>query len=152
VTAGISGNAEPNWNATSGGTTADGTVVWKNIGRGSDWLIPFGLAVEPAPTTADPSRYNIVVPDEGWSMVFRMSADGELLAPTPLASNVWFTPSLHVITISPPDPPEPPPVRFGASPTGVLGFGTTQVTLGLTTDKPATCRYSTEPGVAYASM
>ena len=34
----------------------------------------------------------------------------------------------------------------------MLPTGTTQTTLGLTTDEAATCRYSTQPGVAYASM
>ena len=100
----------------------------------------------------DPLRYNILVPDEGYSMVFRLDADGHFLAPIPLATDVSFAPSIHVITVPPPGPPDPPPARFNGQPAGALPAGTTQTTLGLTTDEAATCRYSTQPGVAYASM
>ena len=52
-----------------------------------------------------------------------------------------------------PDPdPNAPPFRFNPSPSGELPAGTTQATLGLTTSKQSTCRYSTTPGVAYDSM
>jgi len=54
------------------------------------------------------------------------------------------------ITINPSD--TTPPVRSNGSPTGELPAGTTQVTLSLTTDEDATCRYSTTPGIPYASM
>ncbi len=50
VTAGTSQSFTPGWNGTPNGTTVDGTVVWQNVGRGANWMIPFGLAVEPAPT------------------------------------------------------------------------------------------------------
>jgi len=53
------------------------------------------------------------------------------------------------ITINPSD--TTPPVRSNGSPTGELPAGTT-VTLSLTTDEDATCRYSTTPGIPYASM
>jgi Concanavalin A-like lectin/glucanases superfamily/Putative esterase len=45
-----------------------------------------------------------------------------------------------------------PPVRSSGSPSGTLAAGTTQTTLGLTTNENATCRYATSPGVAYGSM
>ena len=45
-----------------------------------------------------------------------------------------------------------PPVRSNGLPTGTLPTGTTQTTLQVTTNEAATCRYSTQPGVAYASM
>ena len=45
-----------------------------------------------------------------------------------------------------------PPVRFSPTPAGELQPGTTQATLGLFTNKAATCKYSLTPGVAYASM
>ena len=45
-----------------------------------------------------------------------------------------------------------PPVRSNASPSGIQATGTTQVTLGLTTDEIATCRYATTTGVAYSAM
>ncbi len=154
MTAGISQSSPPSWNGAPAGTTVDGSVVWQNIGLGANWLIPFGVAVEPAPT-ARIMHYNIVVLDEGYSMVFRLAADGHFLAPIPLAAGVSVAPSVHVITVppsDPPDPPDPPPARFNGQPAGVLPAGTTQTTLGLTTDEAATCRYSTQPGVAYASM
>ncbi len=151
VTAGISQSVPPSWNSAPAGMTMDGSVVWQSIGLGANWLIPFGLAVEPAPTASDPLRYNIVVPDEGYSMVFRLDADGHFMA-APLTASVSNAPSIHVITVTPPAPPDPPPARFNGHPAGVLPTGTTQTTLGLTTDEAATCRYSTQPGVAYASM
>ena len=126
-------------------------MAWQNIGLGANWLIPFGLAVEPAPTASDPLRYNILVPDEGYGMVFRLDDDGHFLA-APLAENLGPLSSLHVITFAPPVPPDQPPARSNGQPTGVLAVGTTQATMSLTTDEPATCRYSTQPGVAYASM
>jgi hypothetical protein len=46
----------------------------------------------------------------------------------------------------------PAPVLSGGQPAGVLPATTTQTTLSLTTNENATCRYSTTPGVAYASM
>jgi glucose/arabinose dehydrogenase len=45
-----------------------------------------------------------------------------------------------------------PPVRSNGQPAGTLAAGTTQTSLGLTTDENATCRYATTAGVAYASM
>ena len=45
-----------------------------------------------------------------------------------------------------------PPLVSGGQPTGVLASGTTQTTLRVTTDEPATCRYGTTPAVAYGSM
>ncbi len=131
---------------------SDGSVVWQNIGLGANWLIPFGLAVEPAPTPSDPSRYNIIVADEGYSMVFRLDADGHFLSPAPLATNISNVTSVDVITFTPPGGFSRRPARFNGQPAGTLPAGTTQTTLGLTTDENATCRYSTQPGVAYASM
>ena len=49
-------------------------------------------------------------------------------------------------------PDTTPPVRFNGQPAGVLAWGTTQTTLSLTTDEYATCRYSTQAGVAYSAM
>jgi len=45
-----------------------------------------------------------------------------------------------------------PPVRSDGQPTGTLLSGTTEITMSLTTDEPATCRYSTVPGTSYDSM
>ena len=44
------------------------------------------------------------------------------------------------------------PVRSGGSPSGSQTAGTTQITLSLTTDENATCKYSTTAGTAYGSM
>jgi hypothetical protein len=49
-------------------------------------------------------------------------------------------------------PDTTPPTCSNGSPTGTLTSGTTQTTLSLTTNESATCRYSTTPGTAYASM
>jgi hypothetical protein len=44
------------------------------------------------------------------------------------------------------------PVRSNASPSGTLSSGTQNVTLSVTTDEAATCRYSGEAGTSYSSM
>ncbi len=54
-------------------------------------------------------------------------------------------------TLSPPTP-GPTPVRTGGLPAGALPAGISQVTLSLTTDGSATCRYATSAGVAYTAM
>jgi hypothetical protein len=158
VTAGISQIAPPAWSGTPGGTTTDGSVVWQNIGLGANWLIPFGVAVEPAPTASDPSGYNIIVGDEGHRMVFRLDADGDFIS-APLAAEVSNVTSVDVITFTPAGgfkvespPSNGPPARFNGHPAGTLPAGTTQATLSLTTDEAATCRYSSQAGVAYVSM
>jgi hypothetical protein len=158
VIAGVSQSVTPDWSATLGGATADGSLVWQNIGLGANWLIPFGVTVEPAPTASDPSRYNIIVGDEGHSMVFRLNTNGEITS-APLATDTSYVTSVDVITFTPPggfkvEPPpfNPPPARSNGHPAGVLPAATTQATLGLATDENATCRYSTQAGVAYASM
>ena len=151
VTAGTSQSFTPNWNATPQGTTVDGTVVWQNVGHGANWMIPFGLAVEPAPTASDPLRHNILVPDEGYHMVFRLDASGNFLA-VPLAMNISFVTHVSVITFTPPPPSSGGPTRFNGNPTGTLPAGTTQATVGLATSVAATCRYDSQPGVPYGSM
>ena len=45
-----------------------------------------------------------------------------------------------------------PPVRSGGLPSGEQVYGTTQVTMQVTTDENATCKYGSSSGVAYASM
>lgn len=45
-----------------------------------------------------------------------------------------------------------PPVRSNSQPSAALSAGTTQTTLSLSTDEPATCKYSTAPGIAYDNM
>jgi len=44
------------------------------------------------------------------------------------------------------------PVRSAGSPSGTQAFGTTSVSLSLTTAENATCKYSTSSGTAYGSM
>ena len=151
VTAGTSQSSTPAWNGTPQGTTVDGSVVWQNVGHGANWLIPFGLAVEPAPTASDPLRHNILVPDEGYSMVFRLDASGNFLT-APLAMDISFVTSVSVITFMPSPPSNAGPTRFNGNPTGTLPVGTTQATVGLATSVAATCRYGSQPGVPYASM
>ena len=58
------------------------------------------MAVEPAPTPSDPLRYNIIVVDEGYSMVFRLDADGDFIS-APLAANITNVTSVDVITVTP---------------------------------------------------
>ena len=74
--------------------------MWQNIGLGANWLIPFGVAVEPAPTPSDPSGYNIIVGDEGYSMLFRLDATGDFMS-APLATRISYVTSVHVITFTP---------------------------------------------------
>ena len=44
------------------------------------------------------------------------------------------------------------PVRSAGSPSGTLAFNTSTTTLSLSTNESATCKYSTNPSTAYASM
>ena len=115
-----------------------------------DWQIPFGIDTEPAPTPSDPSRYNVIVSEEGFSSVFRLNADGSGLAA--VAGNVSNTTSLDVISFTPIGGFKAEPARSNGQPSGTLPPGTTQATLSLTTDVNATCRYSVQPDVAYGSM
>ena len=151
VTAGTSQSFTPAWNGTPQGTTVDGTVVWQNVGHGANWMIPFGLAVEPAPTASDPLRHNILVPDEGYSMVFRLDASGNFLA-VPLAMNISFVTQRQRHHLHAASPSSGGPTRFNGNPTGTLPAGTTQATMGLATSVAATCRYGSQPGVPYGSM
>ncbi|MFH0952311.1 MAG: hypothetical protein V1838_03935 [Patescibacteria group bacterium] len=45
-----------------------------------------------------------------------------------------------------------PPVRLNLAPSGSLAVSTTTVTLSLSTNEAANCRYSTDPNKAYSSM
>lgn len=45
-----------------------------------------------------------------------------------------------------------PPVISGGAPSGELPSGTTTTVMSVVTDETSTCRYSTTPGVSYASM
>jgi hypothetical protein len=45
-----------------------------------------------------------------------------------------------------------PPVRFDGAPSGTLPSDTTEVTLSLSTNESATCRYATTPGVSFGAM
>lgn len=45
-----------------------------------------------------------------------------------------------------------PPVRSNGLPSGALSYGTTQTNISLTTNEPATCKYSTVANTAYDSM
>ncbi len=51
-----------------------------------------------------------------------------------------------------PAPDTTPPSLSGGQPSGPLSPGTTQAALGVSTNEAATCKYSTTPGVVYASM
>lgn len=152
VTAGVSSGAAPAWNGTAAGTTTDGSVVWQNIGLGANWLVPFGMDTEPAPTQANPSNYNIIVGDEGYSMVFRLASNGEIANPVPVASETSYVTSIDVINFTPVGGFKREPIRSNGQPSGVIAAGTSQTAISLTTDINATCRYSTSPGVAYGSM
>ena len=59
---------------------------------------------------------------------------------------------LHIILRSGSSYDVIPPVRSTGAPTGTLPAGTTQVTLSLTTDEPAICRYADRPGTDYSQM
>ncbi len=77
--------------------------------------------------------------------------DGQLYKCT--APDTW---ELYYIPYTYPHPltstDSTPPSRSNGQPTGTLSPGTTLTTISLTTDETATCKYSTTPNTAYASM
>lgn len=54
--------------------------------------------------------------------------------------------------VATPGPDTTPPILSNGSPSGTLPANTTQVTLSLTTNEAATCRYDTTAGLPYESM
>ena len=55
-------------------------------------------------------------------------------------------------TTPPPTTDTTPPTISNGSPTGTLSAGTTNVTISLTTNENAICKYATTPNLSYASM
>jgi hypothetical protein len=151
VTSGVTGTSAPAWNNALQGQTVDGSVVWRNIGLGASWLIPFGLDVEPA--ASSPSGYNIVVAEEGYGMAFRLDANGQFLpGGTPIASGLSNITAVDVIDFTPPGGFANEPVLSNGQPTGTLPAGTMQTTISLTSGINVICRYSTVSGTIYDSM
>ncbi|MCK5475193.1 MAG: fibronectin type III domain-containing protein, partial [Candidatus Pacebacteria bacterium] len=84
-----------------------------------------------------------------------VGADGQLYKCT--STNNWelyYTPYTYPhplrTGITPPDTTAP--FRSAGSPSGALASSTTQTNISLTTNESATCKYSTTPNTAYASM
>ena len=74
-----------------------------------------------------------------------------------IAASVFGGPQVKILSfeggnLSAGSPDTAPPVRSNGQPAGVLAWGTTQTTVSLTTNEAATCRYSTQAGVAYSAM
>lgn len=152
VTAGTSQGSAPAWNSALDGTTIDGSVLWRNIGPGANWLIPFGLDIEPAPTPSNPSAYNIIVPDEGHGTVFRLGANGQFVASGVVATETSQVTSVDVIAFTPLGGFKVEPIPSNGQPEDMLPTGTTSATLRLDTNINATCRYSLQAGTPYGSM
>jgi len=68
--------------------------------------------------------------------------------PDQAGANYWV--DVVFTTTAPQD--TTPPQRFSGSPTGSLAKGTTSVTLSISTDEAATCRYSTTADTSFDSM
>ncbi len=62
------------------------------------------------------------------------------------ATNADATPASYVWTV------DLPPVISNSSPVGTLAVGTTQIAIGVETNKNATCKYATTSGNSYATM
>jgi len=68
-------------------------------------------------------------------------------------NDIYPNPTSTIITILVASPTDAtPPIRSGGSPNGVLPSGTTSVSMQLTTNENATCKYGTSAGVAYGSL
>lgn len=74
------------------------------------------------------------------------------LRDTDAAGNTGTDSESGIVKTSAPVIDSTPPVRSGGGPSGELSSDTTQVTLALTTDEDATCRYAAVSGTAYGSM
>ncbi len=63
--------------------------------------------------------------------------------------------SINPVSVSVTDPVSQdttPPVRSGSLPNGILNASTTQVTLRLNTNEPATCKYGTTPNLSFGAQ
>ena len=87
----------------------------------------------------DPSGYNIIVGDEGYSMVFRLDATGNFLS-APLADQVSYVTSVARHHLHSTGRREPPPARFNGHPGACCLSGRRRPRWGLSTDENATCR------------
>lgn len=88
-----------------------------------------------------------------------VTGGGSSKAGTGSVTMAWTWPSsrdwaIAGISLKPVLPPSDitPPLRFNELPSDVLPSGTTQAEISLSTDKNATCRYSSSPGINYDSM
>ena len=70
-----------------------------------------------------------------------------------LAGNSGYTnEACATVATDPPPADTTPPIRSNGAPTIVLPVSTTQVTLSLSTNENATCKWATSPSTSYASM
>ena len=146
VTAGVSQGSTPNWNGVLESITADGSVVWQNIGLGANWLIPFGAGYRTGAHTGRSDRgttSSSVTKATAWFSGW-MQAGG--LSPhraTRHRHQLCHQHRRHHVRAA---GPIDAPVRSNGQPAGILPSGTTQTTMSLTTDEIATCRYSADGG------
>ena len=127
---------------TIGGTTSGltGTVVLQNNGGDNESVSTGSFTFDAA--LADSAAYAVTVLTQPSGQTCVVSNGSGTVA----SANVTN------VSVSCSNDDSTAPVRSAGSPSGSQSAGTTQVTLSLTTNENATCKYSTSAGTAYSSM
>lgn len=134
--------------AITGGTSGEVTITLNStagISSGSDVRIVIGASASQASSTADTGWLNPTLPGT-YSVDVEAGGIESANARTLIAI-------IDEVNVGPADTREfLAPVIFNGAPTGNLIFSTAAVEMTVETDELADCRYSTTPGIAYASM
>ena len=145
---GTSGVASTNFTVTlPGGATftGDQSVTIRDGGNGGTFTPSVGSATTTSAVTVTPTNGAT-----SFTFTYTPASSGTKTISFIDGQNAWVDPTSLTYTVSVGD--ITPPVLSSGSPSGTLSSGTTGTNLTLTTDESATCKYSTTPSTAYASM
>jgi Calx-beta domain-containing protein/CARDB protein len=109
-------------------------------------LNPGGSYSEIATVGANVTSYTDTTVAAGQAYCYRVRAYNSA------GSSGYSNEACATAAAAPPPADTTPPVRSNGAPTAVLSAGTTQVTLSLSTNENATCKWATSPNTSYSSM